>query len=210
MADLSSPPSSSSRQRPSFGPRRNAAGGRDSARICSTTTPPPASASSSAITACCRSKLTIRIPGASLSMGRSSGHPSHGRRSQSAVCHQDVADGAGMRRQRALVLRAAGRRQSLDEWRRRLRRMDRHLARRRADCRRTQTERVAHRAFRCRSGQERRRGKPSISRGMPLEKAMEPHTLLAFGMNGQALPFLHGGPLRRWFPAGPVRSARNG
>ncbi len=46
-------------------------------------------------------------------------------------------------------------------------------------------------------------GKPSISRGMPLEKAMEPHTLLAFGMNGQALPFLHGGPLRLVVPGWP-------
>jgi DMSO/TMAO reductase YedYZ molybdopterin-dependent catalytic subunit len=45
--------------------------------------------------------------------------------------------------------------------------------------------------------------KPSISRGMPLAKAMEPHTLLAFGMNGEALPFLHGGPLRLVVPGWP-------
>ena len=33
-----------------------------------------------------------------------------------------------------------------------------------------------------------------MSRGMPIAKAIEEHTLLAFGMNGEPLPFLHGGP----------------
>ena len=72
-------------------------------------------------------------------------------------------------------------------------------------------ERLAHRAFRRRSGQERRRAESRRSpAAMPLAKAIEPHTLLAFGMNGEALPFLHGGPLRLVVPGWPGRSARNG
>ena len=35
-----------------------------------------------------------------------------------------------------------------------------------------------------------------ISRGLPLAKAMDPHTLLAWSMNGDPLPPLHGFPLR--------------
>ena len=42
--------------------------------------------------------------------------------------------------------------------------------------------------------------KPPISRGVRLEKAMEPHTLLVWGMNGQPLPNIHGGPLRLVVP----------
>ena len=59
---------------------------------------------------------------------------------------QDVPHGARMRRQRALVLRAAGRRQSLDQWRRRLRRMDRRFARRRAARRRAEADAPCHTA----------------------------------------------------------------
>lgn len=39
-------------------------------------------------------------------------------------------------------------------------------------------------------------GRPAISRGVPIEKALEPHTLLVWGMNGEPLPLIHGGPLR--------------
>jgi DMSO/TMAO reductase YedYZ molybdopterin-dependent catalytic subunit len=42
--------------------------------------------------------------------------------------------------------------------------------------------------------------KPSISRGMRLEKAMDPHTLIAFKLNGQDLPLIHGGPVRLLVP----------
>ena len=39
-------------------------------------------------------------------------------------------------------------------------------------------------------------GKVSISRGLPLSKAMEDETLLAWAMNGADIPALHGYPLR--------------
>jgi sulfite oxidase len=42
--------------------------------------------------------------------------------------------------------------------------------------------------------------KPTISRGMRLEKAMDPHTLIAFKLNGQDLPLIHGGPVRLVVP----------
>lgn len=35
-----------------------------------------------------------------------------------------------------------------------------------------------------------------ISRGAPMAKAMQPETLIAFGMNGKPIPPLHGAPLR--------------
>jgi DMSO/TMAO reductase YedYZ molybdopterin-dependent catalytic subunit len=38
--------------------------------------------------------------------------------------------------------------------------------------------------------------KPVISRGVPLAKAMQPETLLAWAMNGEDIPLLHGAPLR--------------
>lgn len=42
--------------------------------------------------------------------------------------------------------------------------------------------------------------KPTISRGMPIAKAMEEHTLIAFKLNGQDLPLIHGGPVRLVVP----------
>jgi DMSO/TMAO reductase YedYZ molybdopterin-dependent catalytic subunit len=37
---------------------------------------------------------------------------------------------------------------------------------------------------------------PLFVRSIPLEKALHPDTILAYEMNGQALPLLHGAPLR--------------
>lgn len=46
-------------------------------------------------------------------------------------------------------------------------------------------------------------GKPAISRGLPIAKAMAPETLIAFAMNGEPLPPLHGAPLRIVAPGFP-------
>ncbi len=41
---------------------------------------------------------------------------------------------------------------------------------------------------------------PAFRRSMPLERALDPTTLLAFEMNGEPLPTLHGGPCRLIVP----------
>jgi DMSO/TMAO reductase YedYZ molybdopterin-dependent catalytic subunit len=41
---------------------------------------------------------------------------------------------------------------------------------------------------------------PTISRGVRLPKALDPHTILAFEMNGKPLPHVHGGPARLLVP----------
>lgn len=46
-------------------------------------------------------------------------------------------------------------------------------------------------------------GRAAISRGVRLEKAMEPHTLIAFAMNGQPIPQIHGFPVRLLVPGWP-------
>ncbi|MDB5590839.1 sulfite oxidase [Enterovirga sp.] len=45
--------------------------------------------------------------------------------------------------------------------------------------------------------------KESLSRGMPIPKAMEEHGLVVFAMNGQPLPTIHGGPVRLLIPGWP-------
>jgi DMSO/TMAO reductase YedYZ molybdopterin-dependent catalytic subunit len=44
---------------------------------------------------------------------------------------------------------------------------------------------------------------PSLSRGMRIEKALDPHTLIAFRLNGGAIPAVHGGPVRLIVPGWP-------
>ncbi len=45
--------------------------------------------------------------------------------------------------------------------------------------------------------------KDAISRGVPIAKALEPHTLVAFAMNGADIPLLNGHPLRLIAPGWP-------
>jgi DMSO/TMAO reductase YedYZ molybdopterin-dependent catalytic subunit len=45
--------------------------------------------------------------------------------------------------------------------------------------------------------------RPSISRGVPMAKAMEEHTLIAFAINGQPIPNIHGHPARLVVPGWP-------
>lgn len=45
--------------------------------------------------------------------------------------------------------------------------------------------------------------KPTISRGVRIEKAMDPNTLIVWAMNGQPLPNIHGGPVRLIVPGWP-------
>lgn len=45
--------------------------------------------------------------------------------------------------------------------------------------------------------------KTPISRGVPIEKALEPHTIIAWAMNGENIPFQNGHPLRLLAPGWP-------
>lgn len=45
--------------------------------------------------------------------------------------------------------------------------------------------------------------KRAISRGNPLAKSMDEHSMIVWGMNGQPLPHIHGGPARLLIPGWP-------
>jgi DMSO/TMAO reductase YedYZ molybdopterin-dependent catalytic subunit len=45
--------------------------------------------------------------------------------------------------------------------------------------------------------------KDTVSRGMPMAKAMDPNNLIVWAMNGQPLPNIHGGPVRLVVPGWP-------
>ena len=45
--------------------------------------------------------------------------------------------------------------------------------------------------------------KPTISRGVRMEKAMEPHSIIALRMNGKPIPQMHGAPARLVIPGWP-------
>jgi sulfite oxidase len=42
--------------------------------------------------------------------------------------------------------------------------------------------------------------KPALSRGVRIAKAMDPDSMIVWGMNGQPLPNIHGGPVRLLYP----------
>src|SRR5437868_4603295 len=44
---------------------------------------------------------------------------------------------------------------------------------------------------------------PALSRGLPIAKALHPDTLVAWAMNGEDIPSIHGGPLRLLAPGSP-------
>lgn len=50
-------------------------------------------------------------------------------------------------------------------------------------------------------------GKLAISRGVPIAKALDEHTILAWEMNGEPLPALHGWPLRLICPGWPASTS---
>ncbi len=49
---------------------------------------------------------------------------------------------------------------------------------------------------------------PAISRGLPIAKALAPETLIAFALNDEPIPALHGGPLRLIAPGFPGASSQ--
>ncbi len=50
--------------------------------------------------------------------------------------------------------------------------------------------------------------KSPISRGVPIAKAMEEHSLIAFAMNGEPIPAIHGSPVRIVCPGWPASTGQ--
>jgi sulfite oxidase len=46
-------------------------------------------------------------------------------------------------------------------------------------------------------------GKPALSRGVPIKKLMDENNLVAWALNGQPIPNIHGGPVRLLIPGWP-------
>jgi len=49
---------------------------------------------------------------------------------------------------------------------------------------------------------------PALSRGVPIAKALAPETMVAYAVNGEAIPALHGGPLRIVVPGYPASASQ--
>src|SRR5262249_39702005 len=49
---------------------------------------------------------------------------------------------------------------------------------------------------------------PALSRGFPIAKALAPETIVAYGLNVQPIPLLHGGPLRIVAPGYPASASQ--
>ena len=116
-------------------------------KACSTTTPRRSRNSTSATTGDSgRDEKSRRLEDHHRRRGQQEDRD-HARRAEIEIQGGDAAHGAGMRRQRPCGVLAAGARQPVDQWRRRLRRMDRRAAGRGAEGRRAEAEREIHRAL---------------------------------------------------------------
>ena len=109
--------------------------------------------------------------------------------------------GDGMRRQRPRLLPRSGRRGAVEARRGRLRALDRRAARRPAAQLRRAPRGGLHRPPQPRRLSRRQRAR-DLARA-PIAKALAPETLVAYAINGEPLPPLHGGPLRVVAPGYP-------
>src|SRR5688572_27035410 len=102
-----------------------------------------------------------------------------------------------MRRQRPRVLSARGGRHSMGEGGRQHGALHRRAHGRRAEEGGGQDQRHQCRDARGRSAPGTM---PAFVRQVPMAKAMHPDTLIAYAMNGEPIPLVHGAPLRAIIP----------